>query len=103
MNPDAGRVVDGVQHRRRGDVHRQLADSLGAVRRTRIRLLNEDGGDARSVERRRDQIGRQPVVLVAAIGQLDLFDRGVSDRLERPALHLALGQDRVDDVTDVVR
>ena len=51
----------------------------------------------------RDDVRRQPVVEVAAVAQLDLLDRGVADRLERAALDLALGQDRVDDMADVVR
>ena len=58
--------------------------------------------DPRRVERGRDDVGREPVVEVAAVAELDLLDRGVADRLQRAALDLALGQDRVDDLADVV-
>ena len=51
---------------------------------------------------RGDDVGRQAIVEVAAVAKLDLLDRGVADRLERPALDLALGKDRVDDLADVV-
>ena len=50
----------------------------------------------------RDQVGRQPVVEVAAVDELHLLDRRVADRLERAALDLALGEDRMDDAADVV-
>ena len=102
VDPDAGRVVDRGDDRRRPDVHRQLADPLGAVRRAGERRLDEDRRDPRRVERGRDEVRREPVVEVAAVAQLDLLDRGVADGLERAALDLALGQDRVDDPADVV-
>ena len=44
----------------------------------------------------RDQVGREAVVEVAAVAQLDLLDRGVADGLQRAAFDLALGEDRVD-------
>ena len=56
----------------------------------------------RRVERRRDQVGRQPVVEVLPVVQLHLLDRRVADGLQRPALDLALAQDRVDHLADVV-
>ena len=102
VDPGAGRIVDRRDDRRRPDVHRQLADALRAVRRRRERRLDEDRGDPRRVERGRDDVRREPVVEVAAVAQLDLLDRRVADRLERAALDLALGEDRVDDLADVV-
>ena len=101
-DPGTGRVGDGRDDGRGADVHRQLADALDAVRRAGERRLDEDRADARRIERGRDDVRRQPVVEVAAVAQLDLLDRGVADGLERAALDLALGQDRVDDPTDVV-
>ena len=50
----------------------------------------------------RDDVRREPVVEVAAVAQLDLLDRRVAHRLERAALDLALGEDRMDDPPDVV-
>ena len=52
VDPDAGRIVDRRDDRRRPDVHGQLADALGAVRRAAERLLDEDRRDPRRVERR---------------------------------------------------
>ena len=66
------------------------------------RRLDEDRRDPRGVQRGRDDVGREPIVEVAPVAQLDLLDRGVADRLERAALDLALGEDRVDDPPDVV-
>ena len=95
--------MDGVHDGRRDDVHGQLADALGAVRRAAVRRLHEDRGDARRIHRGGDQVGREAVVEVAAVLELDLLDRRVADGLERAALDLALGQDGVDDPADVVR
>ena len=72
------------------------------MRRALERRLDEDRADARRIERGRDDVRREPVVEVAAVAQLDLLDRRVADRLERAALHLALGEDAVDDPADVV-
>jgi hypothetical protein len=72
------------------------------VGRTTERRLDQDRRDAWSIERGRDDVRRQSIVEVAAVAQLDLLDRGVADGLERPALDLALGEDRVDDAADVV-
>ena len=66
------------------------------------RRLDEDRRDARGIERGRDDVRGEPVVEVAAVAQLDLLDRGVADGLQRAALDLALGEDRVDDPADVV-
>ena len=66
------------------------------------RRLDEDRRDARRIERGRDDVRREAVVEVAAVAQLDLLDRGVADGLQRAALDLALGEDRVDDPADVV-
>ena len=72
------------------------------MRHAAERRLDEDRRDPRRIERGRDDVRRQPVVEVAAVAQLDLLDRRVADRLERAALDLALGEDRVDDPADVV-
>jgi len=45
----AGRVLNGVQDRRRGTVHRQLADALRSVRAESIRLLFEENADRGNV------------------------------------------------------
>ena len=63
---------------------------------TRIVVIRGASSDGR------DDVRRQPVVEVAAVAQLDLLDRGVADGLQRAALDLALGEDRVDDPADVV-
>ena len=101
-DPDPGRIGDGGHDRRRPDVHRQLPDPLGAVGRGVERRLDEDRRDARRIERGRDDVRRESIVEVAAVAQLDLLDRGVADGLQRAALDLALGEDRVDDPADVV-
>ena len=101
-DPGPGRIGDRRDDGRRPDVHRQLADPLRAVRDAVERRLDEDRRDPRRIERGRDDVGREPVVEVAPVAQLDLLDRGVADRLERAALDLALGEDRVDDPADVV-
>ena len=72
------------------------------MRRAGERRLDEERGDARGVEGCGDDVRREPVVEVAAVAQLDLLDRRVADCLERAALDLALGEDRVDDAADVV-
>ena len=102
VDPDAGRVVDRGDDGRRAHVHRQLADALRTVRRAAERRLDEDRPDVRRVERGRDEVRREPVVQVPPVAQLHLLDRRVADRLERAALDLALAQDRVDDLADVV-
>ena len=84
------------------DVHRQLADALRAVRRAAVRRLDEDRPDVRRVERGRDEVRREAVVEVPPVLELHLLDRRVADRLERAALDLALAQDRVDHLADVV-
>ena len=97
VDPDAGGVVDGGHHRRA----RQRPSA--ARRRPWRRAARRSTGfstridvDARRVQRGRDQVGRQAVVQVAAVDQLDLLDGRVADRLQRAALDLALGQHRVD-------
>ena len=102
MDPDAGRIVDRGDDRRRPNVHRQLSDPLCAVGRPGKGRLDEDRADPRRVEGRRDDVRREAIVEVTPIVQLDLLDRRVADGLQRPALDLALGEDWVDHPTDVV-
>ena len=65
-----------------------------------VRMLEQDRRDPRRVHGGRNEVRGQPIVLVAAVDQLELLDRGVAHRLERAALHLALGQHLVDDPPD---
>ncbi len=65
-------------------------------------LLDEDGRDARRIERGGDEVGGQPVVEIATVLHLHLLDGGIADRLERPAFDLTLGQDGMDDTADII-
>ena len=102
VDPGAGRIVDRGDDGRGADVHRELADALGAVRRVIEPGLDEDRLDPGRIERGRDDVRLEPVVQVAAVAQLDLLDRRVADGLERPAFDLPFAQHRVDDPTHVI-
>ena len=96
-DPGARRVVDRVDHGGGADVHRQLAEALRAMRRVGERRLQEMCLDRGGIERRRDQVGRQAVVAVSPVDDPHLLDRGVADGLQRAALDLAGGEQRVHD------
>ena len=69
-DPGAGRVVDRGDDGRRADVHRQLADALRAVRRVAGTAPPPGSSSIRGrVQRGRDDVGRQPVVEVAAVAR----------------------------------
>ena len=96
---DAGRVMDGVEDRRRGRDQRLLADALGAERADRRRVLDQDALDRRHVADGRDQI----VVQVLALAGEELLHQREAEPLRGAALDLAFDQRRIDRAADVVR
>src|SRR5438105_151420 len=85
------------------DRHSTVRTTLASAgRRAPERRLDGHRVDSRGVERGRDQLRRQAVVEVSPVLELDLLDGRVADGLERPALDLALAQDRMDDVANVI-
>src|SRR2546427_183648 len=101
--PDAGGVLDRVGEggRRRHD--RRLADTAGAERSGRRRLLHDDGLDVRQVGGGELAIVEQArvhepalVVIHQPLGQRH------AEALHGPALHLALDAEGVDGFPDVL-
>src|SRR4029077_13793225 len=87
--------VNGRNERRGWTIHRELTYALGSERTAGVRVLDQDGVDLWRIERGRNEIGRQAVVLVATVLHLDLFDRGPADRLQAAALDLPLRHHRM--------
>ena len=99
--PVAARSADDDRGGR--DDRRRLADSLHAVGRVRLGLLDELDDDGRHVERRRDQVVGEARVRDQAVARLDLLHQREPDALRGAALDLALDRERVDRLADVLR
>ena len=91
------RIDDG----RRGAVHRQLADTLGAERTAPIGPLEQHHIDGRRVARRRDQVVGQLGVRHPPVAHDDLLEERVADPLERAALDLPAREHRIDHAADL--
>ena len=99
----AQRVDDGVHDRRgRGDAA-GLADALDAEHVARRGGLGAAGVEVRQVGRARDEVVDHRAGDEVALGVVDgLLVQRLRDALGEPAVDLALDDDRVDDLADVV-
>src|SRR5438874_7522799 len=82
--------MDRRDDSRRRTVHGQLTDPLGAEGTAGVRVLDQDGPDARRIERGGDQVGRESIVLITTVVHLYLLDRRPAYRLQTAAFDLSL-------------
>ena len=89
---------DGIQYGRCCRDQDVFAQSLGAVRSMRIRFLDEQGLDRRDVPDGGDEI----VMEVFGFPGEVFFHERHTKALGDAAVHLALGQERVDGLADIM-
>ena len=98
------RVVDGVDHRRRRADGAAFAEALGLGNRVRARRLHVVQLDRRHLARgRRHVVGEIGGEDAAGLVVDDFFEQRVADALGDAAMHLALGDHRIDDAAGVLR
>src|SRR6266853_1745002 len=88
-----GRVLDGVQDRRRGTVHGQLPDALRAAGAEGIRLLFEEYADGWNVGGGRHNVVRHLSVGHSAFVPNNLFIKSHTDSLRYATLDLSRSED----------
>src|SRR5690606_15052510 len=95
---NAARVMDRVEDRRRRRHQRRLADTLGAIRAERLRILDQDAFDRWNVAEGRDQI----VVQIFGTAGDVLLHQGEAEALRDAAVDLAFDLRRVHGAADIV-
>src|SRR5882762_2318001 len=101
MEANTDRILHGVYNRRRGAIHGEFSDALGAVRAVNVAKLLKKYADRRQVHRSRHDVIRHLIVDHAAVLPDDLFIESEADRLSHSARDLALGQNRMKNLADL--
>ena len=100
---DAGGVFDGVEDGGGGAVHGEFADAFGAEGSVRRGDLFEGDVDGRKVGAGgHDVVGHLVVGEMAVVPEAFLVE-GVADALGDAAFDLAGGEDRVEDLADLLQ
>ena len=103
VHRDTGSIQDGIADRRGNGDDRRLSQRLVAIGTHRVVHLQEDDLQIRDIERRRDLEVQQVVVQRPAFFVVQkLLAQGVADAHRHAAMHLGLGQLRIEQGAGVM-